>query len=307
MNHEISLYVALAFASFGAVAQTQNAEILRLAQNSKGTQLLVDGSPFIILGAQSGNTSASNLHDIEVVYRDLDAVHANSATIPISWNLLEPKPGQFEFHLVDGAIEGARRHHLKLKLLWFGTSKNGLMGFTPDWIKTDRTSYFRVRDAKGDEQYAISPFSTSALKADQRAFSALMSHIREFDQQDHTVIMMQVENEDCLYPEDRDYSAAANRAFAVQPVPARADELSRETSRRLDACIAERMEADRLPDNRKLDRGVWRPGARGIQRLGCFALCGQSGGGRKAQYAIPYYINVPLINTGSASQGRRLA
>jgi hypothetical protein len=302
LNRKISLYVALAFGFFGAVAQTQSAAIPRLAQDGRGIQLLVDESPFIILGAQSGNTSASNIEDVEIVYRDLDAVHANSATIPISWSLLEPQPGQFDFHLVDGIIEGARRHHLKLILLWFGTSKNGLMGFTPNWVKTDRTTYFRVRDARGDEQYAISPFSAATLKADQRAFSALMSHIREFDQHDHTVILMQIENEDCLYPEDRDYSAAANRAFAGQPP----SELMSYLQKQRETLTPELQSAWKQAGYRTT--GSWAEvfGDMAPEVFSAWAISSYIDGvaeAGKAQYAIPYYINVPLINTGKVRAG----
>jgi len=302
LNRVIGLFVALSFVPLGAAAQIQDAGVPRLAQDGEGTQLLVDGSPFIILGAQSENTSASNLEDVEVVYRDLDAVHANSATIPISWSLLEPEPGKFDFHLVDGIIEGARRHHLKLILLWFGTSKNGLMGFTPDWIKTDRTTYFRVRDARGDEQYAISPLSTAALKADQRAFSALMSHIREFDQRDHTVIMMQIENEDCLYPEDRDYSVAANRAFAGQPPP----ELMSYLVKHREGLTPALQSAWKLTGYRTT--GSWTNifGDMAPEVFSAWAISSYIDGiaeAGKAQYAIPYYINVPLINSGQVRAG----
>lgn len=65
----------------------------RLVHESDQTQLLLDGNPFIILGGQAGNSSASSLEDIEVVYRALDAVHANTAEIPLSWNLLGANRG----------------------------------------------------------------------------------------------------------------------------------------------------------------------------------------------------------------------
>ena len=50
------------------------------------------------------------------------------------------------------------------------------------------------------------------------AFAALMQHIKEVDSRDHTVLMMQVENEVGVLGDSRDHSAAANRAFA-SPVP----------------------------------------------------------------------------------------
>ena len=46
-----------------------------------------------------------------------------------------------------------------------------------------------------------------------------MQHIKEVDSRDHTVLMMQVENEVGVLGDTRDHSAAANRAFTA-PVPA---------------------------------------------------------------------------------------
>jgi beta-galactosidase GanA len=65
--------------------------------------------------------------------------------------------------------------------------------------------------------YVLSPHARTTLDADKRAFAALMRHIREIDPQ-HTVIMVQVENETGTYGSPRDFSPEAKRLFA-QPVP----------------------------------------------------------------------------------------
>jgi hypothetical protein len=283
-------------------AQPSSAGIPRLVRDGDHVQFLVDGEPFIMLGAQSGNTSASNLEDVEVVFRALSAVHANTVEIPVSWSQVENEPGKFDFHLVDGIIEGARRHHMKLIFLWFGSSKNGLMGFTPDWIKRDSATYFRVRDAQGVAMYKISPFSEEALKADQRAFSALMRHIKEFDQHDQTVILMQVENEDCFYPEDRDYSEAANRAFDGQP-PA---DLMSYLEKHRDAITPALQSAWKQAGYRMTGSWVEVFGDMAAEVFGAWSLSSyieKIAEAGKAQYAIPYYVNVPLINSGQARAG----
>ena len=146
MNCARWIHAAFAFVLIVPVAHAQNEQIPHLVHEVERTQLLVDGNPFLILGGQAGNSSASNLEDIEVVYRALDAINANTAEIPLSWNLLEREPGRFDFHLVDGAIEGARRHHLKLVFLWFGTAKNATFSYVPDWVKSDRITYFRAHE-----------------------------------------------------------------------------------------------------------------------------------------------------------------
>jgi hypothetical protein len=70
-----------------------------------------------------------------------------------------------------------------------------------------------------DGQTVDSPstFSPARLEADKAAFRALMHHLGEFDQQ-HTVIMVQVENEAGVWGGVRDYSPEAEKAFAG-PVP----------------------------------------------------------------------------------------
>jgi hypothetical protein len=64
----------------------------------------------------------------------------------------------------------------------------------------------------------LSPLSEDTLKADATAFRALMRHIRDVDP-NHTVIMMQVENEAGSLGDSRDRSALAEAAWA-KPVPA---------------------------------------------------------------------------------------
>jgi hypothetical protein len=54
--------------------------------------------------------------------------------------------------------------------------------------------------------------------ASARAYRALMRYIKEVDSQQHTVLMMQVENEVGVLRDSRDRSEPANKAFAG-PVP----------------------------------------------------------------------------------------
>jgi beta-galactosidase GanA len=59
----------------------------------------------------------------------------------------------------------------------------------------------------------LSPFSKTNVDADARAFAAFMRHLREVDTNEHTVIMVQVENEIGMIPDSRDRSAVANQLF----------------------------------------------------------------------------------------------
>jgi hypothetical protein len=64
----------------------------------------------------------------------------------------------------------------------------------------------------------LSTFGGATRDADARAYRALMRHIKEVDGGQHTVVMMQVENEVGVLRDSLDRSAPANRAFAG-PVP----------------------------------------------------------------------------------------
>jgi hypothetical protein len=298
--------IAVGFAGLvlflSAGARAQQSDIPQLVREQGHTDLLVDGKPFLMLGGQAQNSSASNLDDIEVVYRALNAVHANTAEIPLSWNLLEPEQGKFDMHLVDGAIEGARRHHLKLVFLWFGTVKNATFSYAPDWVKQDRAVYFRARNASGEEMDAISPFCEEALKADQHAFSTVMRHIRDIDAHDHTVIFMQVENETGLIHTDRDYSAAATHAFQ-NAVPS---ELIAYLKAHCEMLAPAVKASWKQPGEQK--SGTWNEvfGDLAPEVFSAWSVSryvdrvAKSG---KAEYPIPYYINVALMNSGSTRPG----
>jgi beta-galactosidase GanA len=298
-NYALALSVC---AAANAVAQAPRDRIPELVRDGERVQLLVDGSPFLMLGGQAHNSSASSMNDVEIVYQALDAMHANTAEIPVSWNLLELQPGQFDFSLVDGAIERARAHHLRLVFLWFGTVKNATFSYVPDWVKQDRVKYFRARTADSQEMDAISPFCTAALEADKHAFAALMKHISGFDSRDHTVILMQIENETGLIRTDRDYSSVASQKFAEQ-VP---EDLLRSLSNHKESLRPALQQAWRQTNFRM--RGTWTelfgdlaPEAFSAWAVSRYVDAVAAAG--KAEYAIPNYINVALMNSGSPRAG----
>jgi len=61
--------------------------------------------------------------------------------VGLGWDWIEPQEGKYDFTLVDGLLDGARRHNLRLILLWFGSWKNGLSSFTPEWVKADQQRF----------------------------------------------------------------------------------------------------------------------------------------------------------------------
>ncbi len=175
--------------------------------------LLVDGSPYLVLGAQIGNSS-SWPEVLPDVWPALEALHVNTAEAPVYWEQMEPERGHFDWTNVDALLDGARAHHLRLILLWFGTWKNGNDHYAPVWVKRDPTHFPRMQNSYGTPLDVLSANAPSNLDADRSAFVALAHHLAERDGQQHTVLMIQVENESGAIGTVRDYSPEANREFA---------------------------------------------------------------------------------------------
>jgi hypothetical protein len=209
--------LAIALMALLAVASGAHAETPRIAEKNGRHALIVDGAPFLILGAQINNSSAWP-DALPQVWPAMDALGVNTVEIPVGWEQIEPQEGRFDFTIVDTLLEQARARNLRLVLLWFATWKNTNPQYAPRWVKLDNRRFPRMVRPDGTLHYALSPFGTETLKADGKAFAALLRHLREVDPQ-NTVIMVQVENEPGSYGLPRDHSPAANAAFAA-PVPA---------------------------------------------------------------------------------------
>ena len=187
-----------------------------LVQKDGRYALLVDGAPYLMLGAQSNNSSNWPA-TLPEVWPAIEYLHANTLETPIYWEQFEPKQGQFDYSAVDTVLAQARAHRVHLVLLWFGTWKNGSQHYMPEWMKLDPQRYFHVTNKNGEYIDSPSPFATASMEADKRAFGALMRHLKQADSE-RTVLMVQVENETGTYGSVRDYCPEANKLFEG-PVP----------------------------------------------------------------------------------------
>lgn len=172
-----------------------------------------------MLGGELGNSTASSLAYLEPLWPQFVALNLNTILAPVYWDLIEPEEGRFDFSLVDGLIDQARSHGIRLVLLWFGSWKNCMSSYVPAWIKKEQRRFPRAQNRNGRSMEMLSAFHEANRDADARAFAALMRHIRETDH-DHTVVMVQVENEIGMIPDARDFSDAANARYRA-PVPER--------------------------------------------------------------------------------------
>jgi beta-galactosidase GanA len=212
----VSVIVLLASISITANSQPG---MPALQRNGTTTQLYSNGKPFLILGGELGNSSASDIKYLQPIWGKLKKMHCNTVLLPVYWELMEPTQGKFDFSLIDSAIDSARAHDLKLVLLWFGSWKNSMSCYVPDWVKKDWKKYPRSYDRNGIPQEILTAFSVNNLNADISAFSNLIAHVKERDGNNGTVLMIQVENEIGMLPEARDYHSEATVAFNRQ-VPA---------------------------------------------------------------------------------------
>ncbi len=168
--------------------------------------LMVDGQPHLMLAGETHNSSSSSLDYMETVWDQAVSLGLNTVLLPVSWELVEPQEGVFDFELVDGLIAQARQRDMKIAMLWFGAWKNAQCYYAPEWVKTDLARFERAQVVKGHNHTNLTdfhnmPYSTlsylcdATCQADARAFATLMAHLKRVDGDERTVVMVQVENE----------------------------------------------------------------------------------------------------------------
>jgi hypothetical protein len=188
-----------------------------LRKNARSSQFIVNGEPFLLLGAELHNSTLSNASFFSSLLPKLKAMNVNTILGAVSWAMIEPVEGEFDFVELDRCIVAAREQGFHLVLLWFGSYKNAMSVYAPVWVQRDNKRFPRMqlRQAGGvlKTVNVLQPFCDAAKNADARAFAALMRHVREFDSAYSTVIMVQVENEVGLMGDSRDGSSTATQLY----------------------------------------------------------------------------------------------
>ncbi len=209
----LSLFAVAGIAAIPTLAQ----QMPSLAEDHGRATLMVDGAPYFLLGAQVDNSSGWT-DRLAAVWPASEELRLNTLEVPVYWEQMEPVRGAFDFTVVDSILAQAQAHKVRLVLLWFGTWKNGKMHYVPDWVKSDTATYPRMKSKAGVPIDVLSPNAPANVQADSTAFATLMRHLKQADPQ-HTVIMMQVENESGSLGLVRDFSPTAQAIFDA-PVPA---------------------------------------------------------------------------------------
>jgi hypothetical protein len=285
------------------VPATAASEVPHLRKQGTATQLIVDGKPFLVLSGELTNNSATSVEYMKPIWSKLVEARLNTVLATVAWNQVEPQEGKFDFSVVDGIIRDARSHNLHLVLLWFASWKNGLSSYPPDWVKRDFERFPRAQIAGGKGIELLTPLSDANRDADARAFAALMRHIKTVDGQQHTVVMIQVQNEVGMHGDSRDRSPAANRAFAG-PVP---KELIDYLQQHKDALIPEFRQVWEATGFKT--SGTWEEVfgksavTDGIFMAWHYArYIGRVAEAGRAEYPLPMFVNASLYGIGRGSQ-----
>ena len=279
-------------------AQDNNSGII-IEKKTGHPRLMVNNKPFLILGGELGNSSASNAGYLAGYWKRLQDMHLNTVLLPVYWELIEPEENKFDFSLLDSAVVQARLHNLNLVLLWFGTWKNSMSCYAPAWMKTNPVKFIRTADNNGRSQEIFSVFGKATLDADKKAFSSLMKHVKESNQSASTIIMVQVENEIGMLTTAREFSAVAN-SYYNDPVPT---ELVKYLQQNKDRLTPEMQ--DKWASGSFLTNGSWEKtfGA-GLATQEMFQAwhyakyANEVARAGKKVYDIPMYVNAALPRPG---------
>lgn len=280
-----------------------------LRKTTRSSQLIVDGEPFLMLAAELHNSTFSNAQYTSKVWPSMKARNINTLLGPVTWDLIEPTEGEFNFNELDQIILDARKHGFRLVLLWFGMYKNALSSHAPQWVRCDPERFPRIciRDEAGGLKVteAIQPYGVEAQQANAKAFARLMPHLKEFDGVDNTVLMVQVENEIGVMWDARDRSATAENLIhgeapsqLLKHLQSSWDDLHPYFRSKFPNFQHLNTSAGPLTWTEALGKGEWRDDIFMADAFSRFVDTVASAG--RAEYDIPLYVNVALCSEDSS-------
>jgi len=126
-------------------------------------------------------------------------LNGNTLENPRLLEQVEPKEGKFDFTALDELLASARRHEMKLILLWFASWKNGNMDYAPSWVKTDTNASNALKRKTARMSGTFPPTVKLTRKQTKRLLSPFASTSKPKDSAARTVIAVQIENEQGIH------------------------------------------------------------------------------------------------------------
>ncbi|PTL71984.1 glycoside hydrolase [Rathayibacter caricis DSM 15933] len=202
---------------------TSASDLPRLERVGEAVRLIVDGAPYLALGGELHNSTSSDPAYLDRACARLAESGVTTIVATTSWDEVETTEGAFDFSSVSATLDVARRHGLRIVLIWFGAYKNARSTYAPTWVRADLDRFPRARVVPSEtaapfsyvgamSKPELSVFSRELRAADAAAYAALLEHLRVEDAE-HTVIMVQIENEVGLLGGGRDISPTAQAAW----------------------------------------------------------------------------------------------
>ena len=188
--------------------------------------LMVDGKPFLMLGAQLRTDFFLQLdkktpEELSEYFELAAKMNILVVQVPISWKDVEPLKDQYAGDLIEKYIELCDRYQMKLELLWFGSYMCGysVEGYIPDYVVYNTSTYPELKPSASfqgwlGKHYYLKPNTQALVEREEKAIKYMMDVIYKYDNnhgKKHTVIGIQVENEPDML------ATRHNQAHGYQP------------------------------------------------------------------------------------------
>jgi hypothetical protein len=132
-------------------AQETPVHVPHLKKNGNYTQLIVDNKPFLILGGELGNSSASSNDYMQPIWPKLRQMNLNTVFAPVYWELMEPLAG---WVIISVAPDEFYVAGTGVVITFASTASNKRAGFLSiDEGKSIEGKWFPGRRMNGDQDH----------------------------------------------------------------------------------------------------------------------------------------------------------
>ena len=83
--------------------------IPHLEEHGTAVRLVAEGEPFLLISGELHNSTCGGLEYMRPVWKRMKEKNLNSVIASVSWELVEPEQGKYDFRLVDSIIYGAQK------------------------------------------------------------------------------------------------------------------------------------------------------------------------------------------------------